>query len=62
MKIKSVIYNPVKRTVTAEYESGAVRTYRGRVPFSVAEYLMAQNYLWGYNDHMKECEEQKEVR
>ena len=50
MKIKDVIYNPVKRTVTVYYLSGAVRTYRGRVPFSVCEYLTSFNYEWGFND------------
>ena len=58
--IESVIYNPIKRTVVVYYKSGAVRTYRGRVPYPVVEYLIALNYAWGYNDHVKECAELRE--
>lgn len=60
MKIKSVIYNLVKRTVTVFYKSGAIRTYRGRVPFTVCEYHMSINYQWGYNDHAAEIERENE--
>lgn len=54
--IKTVSYNYAKRSVTVHYVSGAVRTYKGRVPFSVCEYLISDNFDRGMDMGIKWCE------
>lgn len=53
--IAKIIYCYEKRSVTVFYVSGAVRTYRGRVPFPVCEYIGELNYNAGYRKGYKAC-------
>lgn len=58
--IVKIVYCYEKRSVTVHYVSGAVRTYRGRIPFPVAEYIGELNYNAGYRKGYKVCKNHME--
>lgn len=53
--IVKIVYCYEKRLVTVCYISGAVRTYRGRVPYSVAEFIGESSYNAGYRKGYSAC-------
>ena len=48
--IVNVNYDYKHKIVVVTYETGATRTYRGRVPFTVCDYIMEKSYYEGLND------------